>query len=232
MAPERLAEPPVGRTVDGEHHDPARLPVQSVVERRVGGGGAHSLQVTEDRCKKIVVGVRRGLLAGRARFLVVGQEVFVLKHDAGRVDFKETPRPAPGPPDADFLSAGKPFCRIAHRPAIHLNGTEVDEIGRIGFGQKKFFRDMRGEADALRGVTGAPAERGRAEPGQSGRRGPPFIRHRGSPRHSLPRPDRSRTPWPLPPLRPRPLPCLRPFRVRSSSSIWPWTGDRSHPSLP
>jgi hypothetical protein len=135
MALKRVSKTPVGRTVKGEHHDPARLPVQPVVECGVGSGSTRFLQVAEDGREEIVMGVRRSLLAWRARFLVVGQEIFVLKEDTRGVDFVEALSPAPGSPNADFLSSGQPFCRIAHRPAVHLDGTEVDEIGRFGFGQ-------------------------------------------------------------------------------------------------
>lgn len=227
-----VPETPVGRTVEGEHHNPARLPVQSVVERRVGGGGTRLLQVAEDAREEIVVGVRRGLLAWRTRFLVVGQEILVLKEDARGVDFVEAPRPAPGPPDADFLSAGESFCRIAHRPAVHLDGTEVDEIGGFGFGQKELFCEVRGKGDARRSGVDPPPEGGRTEPGQSRWRGSPFIRHRACPRRSPHRPVHSRPPWLLPPSRPRPLPWHPPFRDRPSSSTWPWSGDRPHPVLP
>lgn len=231
MGLERLSEPSVDRAVQGEHHDSAGLPVQPVVERRVRGG-PRLFQVAKDGRVEVVVGIGRGLLAGYARFLVVGQKIRVPKEDARRIDLVGTPRPAPRLPNANLFPALEPSCRIALRAPVHLHGTEIDEIVGILFGHEEFRGDMGPKGCAGGFGARTPAKEGWTRPGQGSPGRPPLIRHRESPRRGPRRRRRSPLPWPHPPSRPRPRPCHRPFRARSFSSTWPWTWDRFHRALP
>ena len=129
------------------------------------GGGAGFFQVSEEGGVEIVVGIRRGLLAGSAGFLVVGQKIRVPKEDARRIDLIETPRPAPRPPDPDLFAAIEPSYGIALRAAVHLDGAEVDKIGRVFFGHQEFRRKVRPEDRARGRGPRTPVEEGRPHSG-------------------------------------------------------------------
>jgi len=129
---ERRSKRLVYPLVQRKDHDAARFPVQPVVQRGVAAWPPFLLKISQQRGIYVVVGIGRGLLAGDAGFLVIGEKEAVSINDSGRVYLEKSVRAVRGEGDGYCLPAVDYSGGVTLDPPLDVDGAEIDEARGLG----------------------------------------------------------------------------------------------------